>query len=117
LIGHSLSLRDYDRKPVQSRFQLLQSSGHPIEATRTHLAIAAQILTQSGDYVLSLKGNQSRLHVAVTKLFAEAKASGFARIAHDTYETLEKGHSHIKRCRYLLLTGPTYLAMVRGSDR
>lgn len=81
-----------------------------IDAAGTHPPIAQQILDQGGDYVLALKRNQPQLHAEVTELFTEARATAFAGIAHEHYETLEKGHGRIERRHYWLITDPDYLA-------
>lgn len=81
-----------------------------IDAAGTTPAIAAQIRSQGADYILALKANQPQLHQEVVELFAEAQATDFAGIAHETYATLEKGHGRIERRRYWLITDPDYLA-------
>jgi predicted transposase YbfD/YdcC len=44
-----------------------------IDAMGTQKEIADQIIEQKGDYILSLKGNQSNLHEEVRTLFEEQK--------------------------------------------
>lgn len=96
--------------PELLRLLMLRGCIVTIDAAGTHPAIAGQIREQEGDYVLALKGNQPRLHQEVGELFAQARASDFAGIAHETYTTLEKGHGRIERRRYWLITEPEYLA-------
>jgi predicted transposase YbfD/YdcC len=73
--------------------------------------IARQIISQKGDYVLALKGNQDSLHEAVVELFADARANDFyrkdpaRRIAHDYHEVLEKDHGRMERRRYWVISG------------
>lgn len=73
--------------------------------------IARQILSQKGDYVLALKGNQGSLHKAVVELFADARANDFyrkdtaRRIEHDYHEVLEKDHGRMERRRYWVISG------------
>lgn len=81
-----------------------------IDAAGTQPPIAQQIVDQGGDSVLALKANQPTRHQEVTELFAEARATGFTGIRHDTYETVEKGHGRIERRRYWTITEPDYLA-------
>lgn len=95
--------------PALLELVVLHGSIVTIDAAGTHPAIARQVRAQAADYVLALKQNHARLHQEVTELFAEARATGFAGIHHDTYETLEKGHGRIERRRYWLLTDPDYL--------
>jgi predicted transposase YbfD/YdcC len=88
----------------------LEDATVTIDAAGTHPPIAQQIVDQGGDYVLALKANQPTRHQEVTELFTEARATGFAGIAHDSYETVEKGHGRIERRRYWTITEPAYLA-------
>jgi predicted transposase YbfD/YdcC len=73
--------------------------------------IARQIISQKGDYVLALKGNQDSLHQAVMELFADARANAFyrkdpaRRIEHDYHEVLEKDHGRMERRRYWVISG------------
>ncbi len=62
--------------------------------------IAAQIIAQSGDYVLALKDNHPRLRDEVRRLFAWARAEGAAQVACDFHEsrTYDHGRQEIRRC-------------------
>ena len=57
-------------------------------------------MSQGGDYVLALKGNQGNLFEAVQQRFAAAHAQDFKDIAHDFLETTEVGHGRLetRRC-------------------
>lgn len=81
-----------------------------IDAAGCQTQIARQLVDQEADYVLALKGNQETLYHEVVELFREAHATTFADIAHDTWETLEKGHGRIERRRAWLIDDPDYLA-------
>lgn len=70
-----------------------------IDAMGCQRAIAAQIISQGADYVLSLKGNQGRLHEEVEEYFAWASETNFKDLAYDTYTTLEKDHGRIEERR------------------
>ena len=48
-----------------------------LDAMGTQKLIAEQIITQGGDYVLALKGNQGNLFEAVQQRFERAQAQGF----------------------------------------
>ncbi len=63
-------------------------------------AIAEQVADQQGDYVLGLKGNQSKLHDAVEDFFVTAKANHFGDVKHDYEEELDKGHGRLETRRY-----------------
>lgn len=71
-----------------------------LDAMGCQKAIVKKIIEKSGDYVISLKGNQGILHDDV-KLFLETeKQRDFKKIAHDYYETVEKGHGRVETRRY-----------------
>jgi predicted transposase YbfD/YdcC len=68
-----------------------------IDAMGCQPAIARRIRDRGGDYVLSLKGNQTRLHEDVQALFADAEAHGFRDLAHTTVETVDGDHGRIEQ--------------------
>ena len=67
-----------------------------IDAMGCQTEIAAQIVDQDGDYVLSLKGNQGQLHEDVIEMFAYFEQVEFADIAHDYHKTVGKGHGRLE---------------------
>ncbi len=67
-----------------------------IDAMGCQRGIASQILDQGGDYVLALKGNQGTLQQDVEDSFGQAERSGFAAVAHDYAEAVNKGHGRIE---------------------
>ena len=88
-----------------------------IDAMGTQTAIAQQIIDQQADYVLALKGNQGRIHAGTQELFAHGEATGFRGMAHQTTETLNKGHGRIERRRYTLVTEPRWIAYLNEAER
>jgi predicted transposase YbfD/YdcC len=70
-----------------------------LDAMGTQKAIAEQIVTQGGDYVLALKGNQGNLFEDVEQLFDWASSQAFSGIEHDFHEMLETGHGRIEKRR------------------
>ncbi len=70
-----------------------------IDAMGCQKAIAEKIIDKGGDYLLALKGNQSRLHDDVRLHFEEPGPQAFTRMEHA--ETVDKGHGRIevRRCR------------------
>jgi len=80
-----------------------------IDAMGCQTAIATQIVAQQGDYVLALKGNQGNLHQDVRQLFDHAQSQKFRDIAHDFYETEEKGHGRQENRRYWVMGQTEYL--------
>ena len=71
-----------------------------IDAMGCQRAIAKQIIKQEGDYVLGLKGNQSKLHEAVEDFFETARTSNFKDINYDYKEEIDKGHGRLETRRY-----------------
>ncbi len=82
-----------------------------IDAMGCQRAIAKQIVDKKGDYVFSLKGNQSTLHEDVKLFFEDARAHDFypkdqeRRITHGYYETVEKDHGRIETRRCWMVQG------------
>ena len=70
-----------------------------IDAMGCQKAIASTIVDQEADYVLSLKGNQGRLHDDVQLFFDDALAHAFNGISHDVHETVDGDHGRIERRR------------------
>ncbi len=71
-----------------------------IDAMGCQTKVAAQIISQEADYVLSLKGNQRLLHEEVAEYFAWAEQTDFKDLEYDYCATLEKDHGRIeaRRC-------------------
>jgi predicted transposase YbfD/YdcC len=71
-----------------------------IDAMGCQTAVAAQIISQEADHVLSLKGNQGTLHEEVAQYFAWAEKIEFKDLEYDSCATLEKDHGRIegRRC-------------------
>jgi predicted transposase YbfD/YdcC len=71
-----------------------------VDAMGCQTAVAAQIISQEADYVLSLKGNQGLMHEEVAEYFAWAERTNFKDLEYDYCATLEKDHGRIegRRC-------------------
>lgn len=71
-----------------------------VDAMGCQREVAAQIIAQEADYVLSLKGNQGLLHEEVAEYFAWAERTNFKDLEYDYCATLEKDHGRIegRRC-------------------
>jgi len=71
-----------------------------VDAMGCQAKVAAQIISQEADYVLSLKGNQGLLHEEVAEYFAWAERINFKDLEYDYCATLEKDHGRIegRRC-------------------
>ena len=63
----------------------------------TQTAIAEQIVTQGGDYVLALKGNQGRLFESVQQRFETVLSQESETGKWDFYETTDVGHGRKRR--------------------
>jgi len=81
-----------------------------IDAMGCQTAIAARIVAQEADYVLAVKDNQPTLHREVRELFAHARATGFAGLAHDHHRTVEKDHGRLEIRRCWTISEPEHLA-------
>jgi predicted transposase YbfD/YdcC len=87
---------------IPKLLELLELKGAivTIDAMGCQRAIVAQIVAQGGDNVLGLKGNQSALQESVEDFFQVAMAGGFAAVAHDAYEEIDKDHGRLEMRRY-----------------
>ena len=90
---------------------LLEVSGCivTIDAMGCQKEIAKTITAQGADYVLAVKRKQAQLHQEVKDTFHLARQTGFAEIAHDFHETVEKGHGRIEKRRCWTISEPDYL--------
>jgi len=86
---------------IPLRLELLELRGCivTVDAMGCQREIAAQIIKQEADYVLSLKGNQGSLHEEVVEYFAWASKTGFKDLEYDSCQTLEKDHGRIEERR------------------
>jgi len=62
-----------------------------------------QVFYQGGDYLLALKGNQSKLAKAVEKVFTQADEADYEGYSVDYHETKERGHGRTEVRRYWTL--------------
>lgn len=88
-----------------------------IDAMGTQTAIAQQIIEQQADYVLALKGNQGHIHTGAQELFRHATATAFRGIAHQTTQTLNKGHGRIEQRHYTLVTDGRWVEYLNEGER
>ena len=80
-----------------------------IDAMGTQKAIAQQIVEGEADYVLGLKGNQSKLHEAVVDYVAQQMENDFANVRARRCVTHDKGHGRDETRTYLQLPAPRSL--------
>lgn len=80
-----------------------------IDAMGCQKAIARTIVKQGGDYLLSVKDNQPKLHEAIREYFAIAEAEGFRHLEPDVSQTLDKGHGRLEMRLCTVVPAPVYL--------
>jgi predicted transposase YbfD/YdcC len=88
-----------------------------VDALHCQVKTAEAIVKGEADYVIAAKGNQQTLHTAIEAAFAEAQASDFAGLAHDTYQSEETQHGRWERRTYWTLMEPAILSKVNPSGR
>jgi len=83
---------------IPARLHLLALAGRvvTIDAMGCQTAIARTIHAKGGDYLLSLKGNQTRLQDDVRTFFADAETRAFRDLPHTTAETVDGDHGRIE---------------------
>jgi predicted transposase YbfD/YdcC len=74
-----------------------------IDAMGCQKAIAAKVIDGGGDYVLTVKDNQEHLLADVQQALLAACEQDFAGLAHDTYESQERGHGREEYRCYTVL--------------
>lgn len=90
---------------IPKLLELLELNGAlvTIDAMGCQKEIAKKIVAGGGDYVLTVKDNQPNLLDDIAERFAEALDIDFAGLAHDSYQTKEKGHGRQEtRCYHVL---------------
>ena len=87
---------------IPELLRLLDVSGClvTIDAMGCQRAIAQQIVTQGGEYVLALKRNHETLYGAVEDLFARAQLTPSAGPTLSYYETHDKAHGRVEIRRH-----------------
>lgn len=78
-----------------------------IDAMGCQKEIAAKIVENGGDYVLTVKDNQPSLLAAIQACFQQAIETGFADVQHDAFQTQERGHGRRDTRSYEIITNPS----------
>jgi len=78
----------------------IKDSTVTIDAMGCQKNIAQAIIHGGGDYVLSLKANQKKMHKGVELFFKEARGNDFKEIAHEHMETMDEDKGRIEIRRY-----------------
>jgi predicted transposase YbfD/YdcC len=71
-----------------------------VDAMGCQKTVAKEIHEADADYVLALKANQGLLHAEVQAFLDDAQTRGFAGMAHQFTQTVEKDHGRIETRRY-----------------
>jgi predicted transposase YbfD/YdcC len=75
-----------------------------IDAMGCQKNIVESIVEKSGEYIIALKKNQSKLYKNVEAIFKEAIAKGFEGFNHSEFNTKENEHGRTEIRHYLMLT-------------
>jgi len=87
-----------------------------IDAMGCQTAIASLIIEGGGDYLLSLKGNQSNLHDDVVLLFDDLVDSNFSAYDYDYARTVDKNHGRIEIRHCWTIDYPSLCGDLRGGN-
>jgi predicted transposase YbfD/YdcC len=89
-------------KAIPKLLSLLDIAGSivTIDAMGCQKAIVRTVVEREADYVISLEGNQAKLHDEVRELFEDAEKDGFKDLSHATAQTVDGEHGRIetRRC-------------------
>lgn len=88
-----------------------------IDAMGCQVEIAELIQEKGGDYLFSLKGNQSNLHEDVVLLFDDLEESDYSAYAYDYAKTVDKDHGRIEVRHCWTISDPALIQHLRGADR
>ncbi len=88
-----------------------------IDAMGCQTAIADLIVEGKGDYLLSLKGNQSNLHDDVVLLFDDLVASNFTAYPYSYARTVDKDHGRIEIRHCWTIDFPSLRGSLPSADR
>jgi predicted transposase YbfD/YdcC len=106
--------------PALLRLLSLEGATVTIDAMGCQTAIAAQIVEQGADYVLTLKDNHPNLHERVRQSFADADAAtGKPLLLADLvpHDTIELKHDRLERRHCRVIGDPAYLAYIDPDRR
>lgn len=75
-----------------------------IDAMGCQKEIVKSIVEKSGEYIIALKKNQSKLHNQVEEIFKTAISKGFEGFKHSEFQTNESEHGREEIRHYLMLS-------------
>lgn len=88
-----------------------------VDAMGCQVDIADLIIEQGGDYLFSLKGNQSNLHEDVILLFDDLEESNYSAYTYDYAKDVDKGHGRIEIRHCWTISDPEIICCLRGANR
>lgn len=96
---------------VPQLLRLLEIKGCIVTVDALHCQkdTAAEILKQEADYVLALKGNQSRLHQEVESFFAAIRDERTFGYQISRHESIDGEHGRIETRKYWHVNAPDYV--------
>lgn len=96
---------------IPQLLQMLELEGAlvSIDAMGCQKKIAVQIVDQKADYILSVKENQPRLLEDIKASLLSAFETNFNGIAHDHYESEDRGHGRLEHRTTTVVYNPTGL--------
>lgn len=80
-----------------------------LDAMGCQKRIAAQIIRQGGDYVFTVKKNQTKLYEQIDDFFKTAEKHNFEDVEFERFETIEKDHGRIERRIYIQVSDLSWL--------
>jgi predicted transposase YbfD/YdcC len=103
---------------IPELLQALEISGCiiTIDAMGCQKEIAADIVDQDADYILSLKENHGNLYADVELLFDDLEESQFTAYEYDYERTINKGHGRIETRQCWTISDPEVLRYLRGTE-
>jgi len=103
---------------IPELLQALEISGCiiTIDAMGCQKEIAADIVDQDADYILSLKENHGNLYADVELLFDDLEESQFTAYEYDYERTVNKGHGRIETRQSWTISDPEVLRYLRGTE-
>jgi predicted transposase YbfD/YdcC len=81
-----------------------------LDAMGCQKEVAKEIHEADADYVLALKANQGTLHAEVQAFLDDAQVRGFAGVAHEFVQTVNKEHGRLETRRYWISEQIDWLA-------
>jgi len=84
-----------------------------VDALGCQTDIAATIVAQGGDYLLTVKENQKLLYQDLHDLFHEAQEAEFRKTVCDYARTVSKGHGRLEIRRCWTIADPDFLDYIR----